>query len=105
MSDLDDLFPTLSSGTRSRSNLMARMVSRVNKPERADKVGVPLNLHPLRPDDLVRTKVLSRKPEVKHKAASVTVDGIRLSTGARLSGDDLKAQEAAVELSREKWDD
>ena len=104
MPDLDDLFPTLSNGSRCRSNLMAPMVSRVNKPERADRVGVPLNLHPLR-EEQDKPKRVSRKPQVKHRAASVTVDGIRLSPGARLTGDDLEAHLAAVELTRHKWDD
>jgi len=104
MSGLDDLFPTLESATRGRSNLMRPMASKVSKPERADKVGIPLNLAPLR-EEQDKPKVVSRKPQVKHTAASVVVDGLRLSHGARLSGDELEAHEAAVELSRHKWDD
>ena len=105
MSDLDDLFPTLQSTHRGRSNLLAPMVSKVNKTERADRVGIPLNLHPLRTNDDVRVKVVRKKAEVKHTASTVVVDGIRLSSGARLSGDELLAHEAAIEASRHKWDD
>ncbi|HIF79506.1 MAG TPA: hypothetical protein EYQ05_02845 [Gammaproteobacteria bacterium] len=104
MSDLDDLFPTLSADSRSRSNLMAPMVSRENRPERIDKIGIPLNLAPLR-EEQDKPKVVSRKPRVKHTASTTVVDGVRLSVGARLTGDDLRAHEAAVELSRHKWEE
>jgi len=103
--DLNDLMPSLAPvTTRGRSNVMKDMVSPRNRVTDRDRVGVPLDLAPLRLSEpegrRPKAPKPKPKPKVRKRALTVTRDGIVMTRTARKTPEEQLAHEAAMWLSR-----
>jgi len=99
MADIDQLFPTLEPAERCRSNLMAPMESRTNRTYRGDRVGVPLDLPPLRVSEQPRRRC-KPKPKRKVVKAGVTVDGVLLTLTAAAAAERTLAEQVEHDAKR-----
>jgi len=105
--DLNDLMPSLAPvTTRGRSNVMKDMDSRCDRVTDRDRVGVPLDLAPLRlsePEAQAQKPPKPKpKPKVRKRARTVNRDGIVMTRSARKTPEEQLAHEAAMWLAEHK---